>query len=42
MIDPKRDLILGGGYIPGCDHALPPDIPWDNFLHYRERLAEIA
>jgi len=42
MIDEKRDLILGGGYVPGCDHALPPDISWANFLHYRERLAEIA
>ena len=42
MIDEKRDLILGGGYIPGCDHAIPPDVPWENFRHYRERLAEIA
>ena len=42
MIDAKRDLILEGGYIPGCDHALPPDISWANFLHYRERLAAIA
>ena len=42
MIDEKRDLILEGGYVPGCDHALPPDISWANFLHYRERLAEIA
>jgi len=42
MIDEKRDLILGGGYVPGCDHAIPPDISWSNYLHYRERLAEIA
>ncbi|MFW6163468.1 MAG: uroporphyrinogen decarboxylase family protein, partial [Planctomycetota bacterium] len=42
MIDAKRDLILEGGYVPGCDHALPPDIPWANFLHYRERLAAMA
>jgi len=42
MIDEKRDLILAGGYVPGCDHAIPPDISWKAYLHYRERLAEIA
>ena len=42
MIDEKRDLMLAGGYVPGCDHAIPPDVSWDAFRHYRERLAEIA
>jgi hypothetical protein len=42
MIDRVRPLMLEGGYIPGCDHALPPDISWDAFLHYRNRLAAIA
>jgi uroporphyrinogen decarboxylase len=42
MIDQKRDLILEGGYVPGCDHAIPPDISWSAFQHYRQRLAEIA
>jgi uroporphyrinogen decarboxylase len=42
MIDEKRDLMLAGGYVPGCDHAIPPDISWDAFRHYRERLAAIA
>jgi hypothetical protein len=42
MIDEKQDLMRNGGYVPGCDHAIPPDIPWDAFRHYRERLAEIA
>lgn len=42
MIDEKRDLMLGGGYVPGCDHAIPPDISWANFLYYREKLASIA
>lgn len=41
-IDEKRELMLAGGYVPGCDHAIPPDIPWGAYLHYRERLAEIA
>ncbi|NQT50404.1 hypothetical protein HQ576_00040 [bacterium] len=42
MIDAKRTLILEGGYVPGCDHALPPDISWDAYCYYRKRLAEIA
>ena len=42
MVEEKRDLILEGGYIPGCDHAIPPDIPWENFLYYRELLHDIA
>ena len=42
MIDEKRDLILEGGYVPGCDHAIPPDVSWDNFLYYRQRLEEIV
>lgn len=42
MVDEKRDLMLSGGYVPGCDHAIPPDVSWDSFLYYRERLAEVA
>jgi len=42
MIDEKRGLMLEGGYVPGCDHAIPPDVPWANFLYYRERLARIS
>ncbi|MFP4058514.1 MAG: uroporphyrinogen decarboxylase family protein [Candidatus Brocadiia bacterium] len=42
MVEAKRDLILEGGYVPGCDHAIPPDVPWESYLRYREKLAEIA
>jgi uroporphyrinogen decarboxylase len=28
------DLIEDGGYIPGIDHALPPDAPYENWLFY--------
>ncbi len=27
-----------GGYIPTVDHNVSPDIPWENFVYYRERL----
>jgi len=29
-------LLEYGGYIPHLDHTFPPDIPYDNFLHYME------
>jgi uroporphyrinogen decarboxylase len=42
MIDEKRELILEGGYVPGVDHAIPPDVPWGNFRHYCKRLATLT
>ena len=35
-------MLPSGGYIPFIDHNIPPDIPWENFLYYRGRLAELA
>ncbi|MGD2155556.1 MAG: uroporphyrinogen decarboxylase family protein [Anaerolineales bacterium] len=31
-------MLSHGGYIPFLDHLVPPDVSWDNFLHYRERV----
>ena len=33
-------MLARGGYIPFCDHMVPPDVPWDNFLYYRERVRQ--
>jgi uroporphyrinogen decarboxylase len=27
-------VIEDGGYIPGCDHGVPSDISWENFVSY--------
>jgi len=35
-------LLRQGGYIPFADHLVPPDVPWENFVYYRRRLAEMA
>jgi len=32
-------LLEEGGYIPGCDHGVPPDISWQNFIEYARMLA---
>lgn len=31
-----------GGFIPACDHAIPPDVSLDNYKYYRELVAETA
>ena len=34
-------LLEEGGFIPGCDHGVPPDISWPNFVEYSRLLAEL-
>ena len=31
-----------GGYIPTCDHGVPDDVSFDNYLHYRKRCVELG
>ena len=31
-----------GGYIPWCDHHVPPDVPLDHYLYYVERMKEMT
>jgi uroporphyrinogen decarboxylase len=35
-------LLEEGGYIPGCDHGVPPDISWPNFQEYVASLRELT
>ncbi len=35
-------LLLQGGYTPFVDHAVPPDVPFDNFCYYWELVKQIA
>ena len=35
-------LFQEGGYVPGCDHGVPPDISWPNFIEYTRLLAELT
>lgn len=37
-----RPVLDDGGYIPGCDHGVPPDISWENFQAYAIQLAEMT
>jgi len=31
-------LLPGGGYIASTDHHIPPDVPYENFIHYLRRV----
>lgn len=31
-----------GGYIPTCDHGVPEEVPYQNYLHYRERCVKLG
>ncbi|NLF00376.1 MAG: hypothetical protein GX601_05290, partial [Anaerolineales bacterium] len=35
-------LLEEGGFIPGCDHGVPPDISWPKFVAYAELLAQLT
>ena len=30
-----------GGYIPTCDHGVPDNVSFANYMHYRKRLMEL-
>jgi len=34
-----QPVIDDGGFIPGCDHGVPSDVAWPDYLHYVEALA---
>lgn len=35
-------LLKDGGFIPSCDHGVPPDISWPNFVEYARLLAKLT
>ena len=39
-IERLTPLVDEGGYIPFCDHRVPPDVPLDNYRYYCRRARE--
>ena len=39
-IDRLRSTINAGGFIPSCDHGIPADVSWPNFVEYCRLLAQ--
>lgn len=38
---PVDEVLKTRGYIPFCDHLVPPDVDFENFSYYRRRLNEL-
>lgn len=46
-IDREVDRIMPvmksrGGYIPTCDHGVPEEVSFENYMHFRERIREFS
>jgi hypothetical protein len=41
-LDRIAPVVEDGGYIPSCDHGVPSDISWKNFIDYSDKLAHIC
>ncbi len=35
-------VIRDGGFIPSCDHGIPSDVSWSNYLDYCRQLAQLT
>jgi len=35
-------LLAHGGYIPGIDHSVPPDVPFENYAYYTELIRKLT
>ena len=34
-------MLKRGGYIPTCDHGVPDDVSYENYMYYRKRICEL-
>jgi uroporphyrinogen decarboxylase len=35
-------MVKRGGFFPTCDHGVPEEVSFENYLHYRKRMLEFA
>ncbi len=35
-------VVRSGGYIPGCDHGVPSDVSWPNYLEHTRLIAKMS
>jgi len=38
LIENTEKILQYGGYIPHCDHFVPPEVSWEDFKYYRNKL----
>ena len=34
-------MVKRGGYYPTCDHGVPYDVSFENYMYYRKRVTEM-
>ena len=37
-----KELLAMGGYFPGCDHHVPPDVPYENMKYFMNELYKLS
>ena len=41
ILEPVKEVLKSGGFIPFGDHFIPPEVGWKDFKYYRNKLNEI-
>ncbi len=41
-VERAAEMVRHGRYIPGFDHLIPPDVPWENYRYAAERLKAVC
>ena len=41
-VEKAARMVERGRYIPGFDHLIPPDVPWENFIYAASKLKKIC
>jgi len=41
ILQPVEKVLKKGGYIPFVEHLIPPEVGWENFKYYRNKLNNI-
>ncbi len=41
-VDTAAWMVKHGRYVPGFDHLIPPDVPWENYRYAADRLKEVC
>jgi uroporphyrinogen decarboxylase len=41
-VDRIRILLVDGGYFPGCDHHIPPDVPYENLVYFLNQVHQLS
>ena len=42
VIPKVKELMEDGGFIVECDHAVPPDVSYDNYRHFRDLIRKLS